>query len=179
MPQGKPIASRIAAGRQWQEVRALSCRGHWRGRSAAQIPGGRLACLFGSARTLTALGFFCLLRVSLPDVILNFSHYGGKTIRQKPPAGGQTRPGALFSFLPSRTRQIIHKFYYSGFQPRFMASISSLSLRACWARSATAFVAWPIACEVWPDMALTCTMDWLISSLAADCSSLAVAMALT
>ena len=64
-------------------------------------------------------------------------------------------------------------------QPRFMVSIRASSACACVARSATALAASAMASAVCRDMLLICTMVWLISSLAADCSSLAVAMAFT
>ncbi len=64
-------------------------------------------------------------------------------------------------------------------QPRFMVSIRASSASACVARSATALAASAMASAVCRDMLLICTMVWLISSLAADCSSLAVAMAFT
>gem|GEM_PF-4204739 len=94
-----------------------------------------------------------------------------------PPGGSANLPGGNPLPKQSQGRGEYPLFLYG--QPRFMASMSSLSLRACWARSATAFEASPMASAVCPDMLFTSTMDWLISSLAADCCSLAVAMALT
>ena len=65
------------------------------------------------------------------------------------------------------------------YQAGFSSRISSVSVWACAASSDTAWAASPMASAVCRDMSLTWTMDWLISSEAADCSSLAVAMALT
>ena len=61
----------------------------------------------------------------------------------------------------------------------FISSISDARLCACAARSCTALDASSIVCAICPAISLTLSMDLLISSLAADCSSLAVAMALT
>lgn len=63
--------------------------------------------------------------------------------------------------------------------PCFISAISWLRACACRASSATACAASPMAWAVWLDISFTCVMDWLISSLAADCSSLAVAIAPT
>ena len=64
-------------------------------------------------------------------------------------------------------------------QPRFISSMSCESCCVWWARSETACAASFMAWADWEDMSLTSRMDRLISSLAADCSSLAAAMALT
>ena len=63
--------------------------------------------------------------------------------------------------------------------PCFISVISWFRACACRASSATACAASPMAWAVWLDISLTCVMEWLISSLAADCSSLAVAIAPT
>ena len=54
-----------------------------------------------------------------------------------------------------------------------------LRVWACAAKSETAWVASAIAMALCRAISLTCTMLWLISSLVADCSSLAAAMAFT
>ena len=64
-------------------------------------------------------------------------------------------------------------------QASFSSWIRFVSPCAWAARSDTALAASPMASALCLAMSLTWTMDWLISSLAADCSSLAVAMALT
>ena len=62
----------------------------------------------------------------------------------------------------------------------FFISSTSAVRRSIWrARSEMALVASFMASEVWLDISLTVLMDWLISWLAADCSSDAVAMART
>ena len=64
-------------------------------------------------------------------------------------------------------------------QASFSSWIRSVSPWAWAARSDTALAASAMASALCLAISLTWTMDWLISSLAADCSSLAVAMALT
>ena len=59
---------------------------------------------------------------------------------------------------------------------RFMLAISSRSTWACCAISATASAECFITSAVSDEMRLTSSMEWLISSLVADCSSAAVAM---
>ena len=62
---------------------------------------------------------------------------------------------------------------------RFMSSMSVARMRACSARSLTEREDSAMARAVYPAMALTWSMERLISSLEADCSSEAVAMART
>lgn len=62
---------------------------------------------------------------------------------------------------------------------RFMSSMSVARMRACSARSLTEREDSAMARAVSPAMALTWSMERLISSLEADCSSEAVAMART
>ena len=61
----------------------------------------------------------------------------------------------------------------------FICSISADSSCVCWASSATDCVAAASARAAWSDMLLTSSNERLTSSLVADCSSLAAAMAET